>query len=92
MCLKRGMCIYRRFTRGGSTFLGDIFNQHPAVFYWFEPLAGIYEAATHSETHVYDNGTIRYGQLVNVFVTFQFRDAVLRPMPDSTKRSCRKCS
>ncbi|ELT92356.1 hypothetical protein CAPTEDRAFT_191234 [Capitella teleta] len=24
--------------RGGSTFLGELFNQHPDAFYWFEPL------------------------------------------------------
>ncbi|ELT92470.1 hypothetical protein CAPTEDRAFT_196777 [Capitella teleta] len=26
------------YMRGGSTFLGELFNQHPDAFYWFEPL------------------------------------------------------
>ena len=29
------------YYRGGSSFLGDVFNNNPDVFYWFEPLAGI---------------------------------------------------
>ncbi|KAK2166507.1 hypothetical protein LSH36_38g01005 [Paralvinella palmiformis] len=27
------------YMRGGSSFLGEMFNQNPKVFYWFEPLA-----------------------------------------------------
>ena len=26
------------YYRGGSTFVGDLFNQNDDVFYWFEPL------------------------------------------------------
>ena len=29
--------------RGGSTFLGSIFQHHPGAFYWYEPLAPFYE-------------------------------------------------
>ncbi|KAK2148415.1 hypothetical protein LSH36_499g02034 [Paralvinella palmiformis] len=29
------------YYRGGSTFLGEIFAQHPDAFYWFEPLRGL---------------------------------------------------
>ena len=29
------------YYRGGSSFIGDLFNHNPDVFYWFEPLAGI---------------------------------------------------
>jgi hypothetical protein len=28
--------------RGGSTFLGQLFNQNPEAFYWFEPFATVY--------------------------------------------------
>ena len=27
------------YFRGGSTFLGEAFNQNDNAFYWFEPLA-----------------------------------------------------
>ena len=29
--------------RSGSTFLGEMFNQNPEVFYWFEPLAALFD-------------------------------------------------
>ena len=30
------------YQRSGSTFLGSIFSHDPDVFYWFEPLDGVY--------------------------------------------------
>ena len=30
------------YQRTGSSFLGDLFNIHEDVFYWFEPLDGVY--------------------------------------------------
>lgn len=35
---KRVNVIIISFPRSGSSFLGDIFNQHPGVFYLFEPV------------------------------------------------------
>ena len=31
-------------SRSGSSFLGELFNQHPSAFYSFEPLKGVYSA------------------------------------------------
>ncbi|ELU06613.1 hypothetical protein CAPTEDRAFT_168664 [Capitella teleta] len=49
--------------RGGSTFLGELFNQHPDAFYWFEPLTQIAFDFKHSikanSPFQYDNGTLR---------------------------------
>ena len=54
------------YYRGGSTFLGEIFNQNPDVFYWFEPLAwNVYHRATkllgleQEDFYVMRNGTFR---------------------------------
>ena len=30
--------------RGGTSFVGDLFNQHGGAFYWYEPLDGAYSA------------------------------------------------
>ena len=37
--------------RSGSTFLADIFNQHPGVFYVFEPLHGIHKLLVHGRDY-----------------------------------------
>ena len=31
------------YMRGGSSFLGEVFNQNKDVTYWFEPIAGVYD-------------------------------------------------
>ncbi|ELU06326.1 hypothetical protein CAPTEDRAFT_204200 [Capitella teleta] len=31
------------YYRGGSSFLGEIFNQNPHVFYWYEPYIAIFD-------------------------------------------------
>jgi hypothetical protein len=31
------------YFRGGSTFLGEVFNQNEDVFYWYEPYAELYD-------------------------------------------------
>ena len=38
---KRVNIIIISFPRSGSSFLGEIFNHHPAVFYLFEPLQAV---------------------------------------------------
>ena len=30
------------YQRTGSSFLGELYNQHDATFYWYEPIDGIY--------------------------------------------------
>ena len=30
------------YMRGGSSLLGEVFNQNPDVFYWYEPLTQFY--------------------------------------------------
>ena len=32
------------YMRGGTSVLGELFNQNPDALYWFEPLAGLYSA------------------------------------------------
>ena len=32
------------YQRSGSSFLGELFNQNPDAFVWFEPLDGVYSA------------------------------------------------
>ena len=36
--------IILTYSRSGSSFLGELFNQHPRGFYTFEPLKGLYSA------------------------------------------------
>ena len=39
----RSAILLVTYMRSGSTFLGEVFNQNPNVFYWFEPLAAVYD-------------------------------------------------
>merc|ERR1712168_622930 len=39
---KRKVIIIVTFMRSGSTFLGEVFNNHPHSFYQFEPLHEFY--------------------------------------------------
>ncbi|KAJ1165345.1 hypothetical protein NDU88_005773 [Pleurodeles waltl] len=39
-------------TRSGSSFLGQLFNQHPQIFYLFEPLYHVQQAFTNSSARV----------------------------------------
>ena len=32
------------YMRGGSSFLGELFNQHEDAMYYFEPINGVYKA------------------------------------------------
>ena len=34
--------IIMTYMRSGSTFLGELFDQNPAAFYWFEPIDGVF--------------------------------------------------
>ena len=38
------LVIILAYQRTGSSFLGELFNQNPDAFYWFEPLEGAYSA------------------------------------------------
>ena len=47
------------YFRGGSTFLGELFNQNRKVFYWFEPLAAhltAYKKAKQSSDYLIEDG------------------------------------
>ena len=56
------------YQRTGSSFLGELFNQNPEAFVWFEPLDGVYSALygtaygynVPSDLWNYPNGTERY--------------------------------
>ncbi|XP_043564783.1 carbohydrate sulfotransferase 1-like [Chiloscyllium plagiosum] len=39
-------------TRSGSSFLGQLFNQHPAIFYLYEPLYHVQQVFANSSTRV----------------------------------------
>ena len=48
--------------RGGTTFIGELFNQDPDVFYWFEPLASPWDTLYDrygGYVDNYPNGTTR---------------------------------
>ena len=60
--------IILTYSRSGSSFLGELFNQHPRGFYTFEPLKGLYSALyglgdvneASSSVFQYENHTVRY--------------------------------
>lgn len=54
------------YYRSGSTFTGEFFNQHPQVFYLFEPLLQIVKGYNHTRT-VGESANIRRA-LENIFL------------------------
>ena len=48
--LKRRVVIIVTFMRSGSTFVGEIFNNHPNAFYQFEPLHEFYQFGCDAKT------------------------------------------
>ncbi len=50
------------YMRGGSSLLGELFNQDPSVFYYFEPLASVWDILHIEDSRnwfLYDNFTLR---------------------------------
>ncbi|XP_076368242.1 carbohydrate sulfotransferase 1-like [Tachypleus tridentatus] len=45
---KRKHIVILSYLRGGGTFLGEIFNQHPHIFYYFEPFYLLDHKGPHS--------------------------------------------
>ncbi|XP_022241832.1 carbohydrate sulfotransferase 3-like [Limulus polyphemus] len=45
---KRKHIVILSYLRGGGTFLGEIFNQHPQIFYYFEPFYLLDHKGPHS--------------------------------------------
>lgn len=75
-------------TRSGSSFLGQLFNQHPEVFYLFEPLYHVQQAFTNSSARVKGNLDRRallgaYRDLLhNLYdCDFNFLENYIKPVP-----------
>lgn len=62
------MAVIVAYQRSGSSFLGEVFNQNPNAFEWFEPIDGLYSAmyGTRFGLNVpadiwnCENGSVRY--------------------------------
>lgn len=81
---KRQVLLVVGHGRSGSTFLADIFNQHPRVFYVFEPLHGLiakqkgenyHEYASNFLSHIFqcDFSSGNAAQLIGHFFRFKSR-------------------
>ena len=57
---KRVNIIIMSFPRSGSSFLGDVFNHHPGVFYLFEPLRTVQRIYTKESLFEFDFSTPSY--------------------------------
>ena len=66
------------YMRSGSTFLGQLFNQNPKAFYWFEPMDSVYQSmygtksgyAIPMDIMVHPNGSFRCA--IEWFVVLKF--------------------
>ena len=61
---KRMNIIVISFPRSGSSFLGDIFNHHPAVFYLFEPLRTVQKLFSGDSLFEFDFSSPSYQNMV----------------------------
>ena len=61
---KRINIIVISFPRSGSSFLGDIFNHHPAVFYLFEPLRTVQKRFSGDSLFEFDFSSPSYQNMV----------------------------
>ena len=59
--------IILSFPRSGSSFLGDIFNQHPDVFYLFEPVRTVQRSFTGNSLFEFDFSSSSYQNRVFEF-------------------------
>jgi len=64
---KRVNIIIMSFPRSGSSFLGDIFNQHPGVFYLFEPVRTVQRSFTRNSLFEFDFSSSSYQNRVFEF-------------------------
>ena len=65
---KKVNIIIMSFPRSGSSFLGDIFNQHPRVFYLFEPLRTVQRSFTENSLFEFDFSSSSYQDRVFEFL------------------------
>ena len=61
---KRVNIIVTSFPRSGSSFLGEIFNHHPAVFYLFEPLQTVQKLFSRDSLFEFDFSSPSYQNMV----------------------------
>lgn len=64
---RRVNVIIMSYPRSGSSFLGDIFNQHPGVFYLFEPVRTVQRSFTGNSLFEFDFSSSSYQNRVFEF-------------------------
>ena len=64
---KRVNVIIMSFPRSGSSFLGEVFNHHPSVFYLFEPLRTVQKSFTGNSLFEFDFSSSPYQNRVFEF-------------------------
>ena len=65
---KRVNIVIMSFPRSGSSFLGDIFNHHPGVFYLFEPLRTVQRAFSKDSLFEFNFSSPSYQNRANGFL------------------------
>ena len=65
---KRVNIIIMSFPRSGSSFLGDIFNQHPRVLYLFEPVRTVQRSFTENSLFEFNFSSSSYQNRVFEFL------------------------
>lgn len=66
---KKAKIIILSYPRSGSSFLGDIFNHHPGVFYLFEPLITVQRRFSRDSLFEYDFSSSSYQTAANEFLS-----------------------
>ena len=64
---KRVNVIIMSFPRSGSSFLGEVFNHHPSVFYLYEPVRTVQRSFTPSSLFEFDFSSSSYQSRVFEF-------------------------
>ncbi|XP_078355232.1 carbohydrate sulfotransferase 5-like [Oculina patagonica] len=65
---KRVNIVIMSYPRSGSSFLGDIFNHHPGVFYLFEPLRTVQMSYTTNSLFEFDFSSSSYQNMALEFL------------------------
>ncbi|KAJ7365189.1 hypothetical protein OS493_007840 [Desmophyllum pertusum] len=81
---KRANIVIMSYPRSGSSFLGDVFNHHPEVFYLFEPLRTVQRSFSKDSVFEFDFSSTSYQNSASTFLkdimncTFSSNDTFIR--------------